>query len=419
MMKRALFVLILLLALPSLVFAQERLSSSQINLVAQSVVQILNIQNGQPVEQGSGTIIDAAGYIFTNVHVIENGDDFAILQSADPGELPELRYFASVVQTYPDIDFAVLQIDRDANGRRIDASTLSLQALPLAEVNPSLGDPVFVFGFPSIGDGYLAFTNGSITTIQNADFGQDRAPLLYQTNAEIAPGNSGGTAVNASGEFIGIPSSVQAEDRTGGRLGQILSVAAIRYVLEGTNTRDLQPQQPNQPTPDLPALQDTAPTPSPDYSQLDYRLESNYGGMQLAAGFTPDPLVVEVISGVAPNAAVDISAQQYGDFCVGYSTPQPDYRIRWSGSTEGLRFFFYNQNNGDAALIVNLPDGSWQCSDDSFNTLLPTVDVINPPEGQYDIWVASYNSSENLPGYLVITADSNITPITFGQTLPR
>ncbi|MDX2162430.1 MAG: serine protease [bacterium] len=419
-MKRLrLSVLILMLTLPfTLARAQERLSGETINQIAESVVQVVALSGGEPFSQGSGTIIDPSGYIFTNVHVIEGGDDFAILQPPDLAELPELRYFASIVATYPDLDFAILQIDRDADGRGLNPDSLNLPALEIADDNPQLGDPIFIFGYPGIGDGYLVFTNGSITTIQNSDFDGQRLPLLYQTDAEISPGNSGGTAVNLAGQFVGIPTVVRSEERTGGRLGGVVSAAAIRFVL---NDGSITPNQPsNSPNnQDLPDVPENQPTPVPDLSSLDYNLEANYGGIQLASGFEPEAHVVEVISGVAEDMFVDVASLNLGQNCLGFATPQPDYKVQWSGRSEGLRFFFHNDEGGDTALIVNLPDGSWLCSDDSFDTLNPTVDVLDPAEGQYDIWVASYNADENIPGYLVVTQDADITPQNFPEILPR
>ena len=417
-MKRLFLLVLLVAALPSLVLAQSdtRLPGDEINRIAQSVVLVLALENGEPFSQGSGTIIDPSGYIFTNVHVIEGGDDFAILQPSDLAEPPELRYFASVVAQYPDLDFAILQIDRDADGRGIDPEDLNLPFISLSEENVQLGDPVFVFGFPSIGDGYLVFTSGSITSIRNEDIGGARVPFVYSTDAEISPGNSGGLAVNQAGEFIGIPTEVVSEDRTGGRLGGIYALPALRTVLN----LDEQQQSPDtevNPDEELPDVEDVQPTAIPDFTTLDYNLESNYGGIQLEAGFPEDPHVVEMVSGATEDAFVDIASTSLGEDCLGYATPQPDYKIRFTGDSEGLRVFFYStQEEGDTTLVINLPDGSWLCNDDSsgFN---PLIDILDPMEGQYDIWVGSYSPNENIPGYLVITESADITPEAVEEAL--
>ncbi len=414
-MKKLFVFLILLTALPTLVLAQS-LPGDVIRQVAQSVVQIVAIDNGEPFSQGSGTIVDPRGFIFTNVHVIEGGDEFAILMLEDVAEPPVLRFFAQPVQTFPDLDFAILQIVADADGRAVDNDSLNLPFITLADEPVELGDSVHIFGFPGIGDGFLVFTNGSITTIQNEDFGSaGRLPLLYQTDAEISPGNSGGTAVNDAGEFIGIPTVVRSEERTGGRLGGIVTLTAIRTVLDlqapqgsGGGTQE-----------DLPDIEDAPPTPPPDYTTLDYNLQANYGGIQLEAGFREDPHVVEIVSGATEDAFVDVASLQLGENCLGYATPSPDYKVLWSGESQGFRAFFYSPDGGDTTLIINQPDGSWLCSDDSFNTLNPTIDILNPQEGQYDIWVGSYTATQNIPGYLVVTEIAEIDPTNFADILEQ
>ncbi len=395
---------ILLLAFAAQVSAQERLPAGEISRIAQSVVEITVIVDGEFYPSGSGTIISADGLIYTNYHVIEGGEDFAIFMPTDLAELPELRYFASVVEVFPDFDFAILQIDRDDRERDVSPSSLNLPYITFASGLPQLGEPVFIFGYPSIGNGFLVFTDGTITTIQNESFDGDRLPFLYQTDAEISPGNSGGTAVNLAGEFIGIPSVVQAEERTGGRLGGIISLSALQFALE-TGGRDFDPGGDPR--------DDSQAPPRSGSGELDYRLDSNYGETQLERGFD-DPHVIEVISGATQNNSVDIASFDLGDQCRGFATSQPDYRVFLEDSGNFLRIFFASEGGeGDTVLVINQPDGEWVCVDDSFNTLNPTVDFDPPLEGQYDIWIASYYEDENVPGYLVITQDDNLSPDDF------
>lgn len=223
-------ILLLLLSISTVVSAQgTTLSPDEIQRIAPSVVQILALDgNLEPFATGSGTIVSPDGVIYTNRHVIEGGADFAIFTlGADLGELPELTYFASLVSVFDQLDFAVLQIDRDATGRRIDASSLSLPFIPPSMEGVTIGDQVTIFGYPSIADGYMLVTTGTIAGIQNGSIGGGRIPIWYQTAAEISPGNSGGLAVNEAGELIGLPTAVVSEDRTGGRIGGILPIIAV------------------------------------------------------------------------------------------------------------------------------------------------------------------------------------------------
>ncbi|XWX05528.1 serine protease (plasmid) [Aggregatilineales bacterium SYSU G02658] len=215
----------------------QSLSSEDIDRIAASVVMIVGLQNGEPFSQGTGTIVDSRGIIYTNRHVIEGAEDLAIFMLEDINERPALRYYASEVATFQDLDFSILQIDRDARGAIVLPTQLNLPAITLTQRDARRGERIYTFGYPGTGDGYLVVTSGLITTIQNGDIGGTRQPVWYQTDAEISPGNSGGLAVSLEGELIGIPTSVNAEDRTLGRLGGILPFRAVQALAEaGANT---------------------------------------------------------------------------------------------------------------------------------------------------------------------------------------
>jgi hypothetical protein len=214
--------------------AQQTLTADRILAIAQAVVYIESepLAGSMMISTGSGTLITPTGLIYTNRHVIEDGRSFAIYMQREIGELPELTYYASLVDAFNEIDFAILQIDRDANGRALNPETLNLPYIDVFEPSIMLGERVTVFGYPSIGDGYLVVTQGSITSLENGTFYGERLPGLVRTDAEISPGNSGGLAVNAGGAFIGIPTQVRKEEETLGRLGGILPYAAIERVRE-------------------------------------------------------------------------------------------------------------------------------------------------------------------------------------------
>lgn len=242
-MKRLLLVLLALVSVS--VVAQGDLSGEDIDRISRSVVQILVFDGDTPVDSGSGTIVEPTGLIYTNRHVADAGNDYGILMLDDIREQPVLRYFASATLISDQLDFAVLQIDRDSNGLAIDSSTLNLPVIPLATDEVQLGESVSVFGYPTIGEGFMVYTTGQITTIQNGNLNGARLPVWYQTNAEIAPGNSGGLAVNQRGELIGVPTAVITEERTGGRLGGILPLVAIQSEFNAQNMVNI----PNQGTP--------------------------------------------------------------------------------------------------------------------------------------------------------------------------
>jgi hypothetical protein len=232
-MRRIAFFLVCTLLFASVTLAQQTLSREQIRSIARSVVMIEVLDDDRdPFGFGSGTLVTETGRILTNRHVIERGEDFGIYMLGDLAEPPELLYYASLVGVADEIDLAVLQIDRDENGDELNSDDLRLPFMEAFTDDVLHGDYLYIFGFPGIGDGYLVVTQGSITTIENDDVGDERLPIYFQTDAEISPGNSGGLVVNANGAFVGIPTFVRSEIETLGRLGGITPYPVINYVLE-------------------------------------------------------------------------------------------------------------------------------------------------------------------------------------------
>ncbi len=231
-MKHKIVVLLLFLMVVVAPMGAQDMPPEEIDRIAQSVVLIGAEQGGELVSTGSGTIVSSTGLIYTNRHVVEDADDFVIFMMEDMNELPVETYRARLVAQFSTMDFAILQIDRNANGGVVIPTTLDLPFLTPVVNEVNRGERIYVFGYPGIGDGYLVLTDGLITTAQNGTIGGERMVVWYQTDAEIAPGNSGGLAVTSTGELVGIPTAVQSEDRTAGRLGGILPFRAVIALAE-------------------------------------------------------------------------------------------------------------------------------------------------------------------------------------------
>ena len=117
-----------------------------------------------------------------------------------------------------------------------------------------------------------------------------------------------------------------------------------------------------------------------------YDAAPNYGSIELTSGFMPDPQVIAVSSGGEINAA------SIHDSCQGYISDAPDVRLVYhSGS---LPLIISVASRADTTLVVNAPDGSWYCDDDSgVNGLNPMIRFDKPASGRYEIWVGTYGSS--------------------------
>ena len=138
---------------------------------------------------GSGILIDGAGYIATNNHVVEDAQSIYV-DLADGSTFP-----ANIVGTDSLSDLAVIKID-DADLPYAywgDSSSLSLGEWVLA-IGNALG------GGGGATQGIVSRLNVSVNVEGNTLYG------LIQTTAAINPGNSGGPLVNMAGEVIGITS---------------------------------------------------------------------------------------------------------------------------------------------------------------------------------------------------------------------
>jgi serine protease Do len=145
---------------------------------------------------GSGFIIDPAGYIVTNQHVVERAADLKIHVTAHDGKTYRAHYIAGDDKT----DLAFIKIDAQNDFPFIN----------LDDISPNLlGQTVMVVGNAvgygsSISRGVLSAVKRDITVDQTDYKG------LVQTDAAINPGNSGGPVIDLSGRLVGIASAKMA-----------------------------------------------------------------------------------------------------------------------------------------------------------------------------------------------------------------
>jgi hypothetical protein len=117
----------------------------------------------------------------------------------------------------------------------------------------------------------------------------------------------------------------------------------------------------------------------------DYNLAPNYTTLTLRSGFTPDPQVVQLMSGGSIDASDSING------CRGFISNAPDVRLNYTAGSYPL--IISVDSDADTTLVVNAPDGRWYCDDDSgVNGLNPMVRFNRPQSGRYEIWVGTYGN---------------------------
>ena len=174
---------------------------------------------------GSGVIVDPAGYIVTNAHVVNGAEKIEVIVppqltvNPSPDANPEMRernYEARIVGTSAEIDLAVIKIE--AQG---------LPSIPVANsVRSRQGEMVLAFGSP---EGLRnTVTMGVVSSVARQP--DPDSPLVYvQTDTPINPGNSGGPLVDADGNLVGINTYILSSSGGNQGLGFAIPAAEVAY----------------------------------------------------------------------------------------------------------------------------------------------------------------------------------------------
>ncbi|MBK8470307.1 MAG: trypsin-like peptidase domain-containing protein [Actinomycetales bacterium] len=189
--------------------------------VAPSVVAI-KVVSGQGEGEGSGVIIDSAGRIITNNHVVTGaGTGAQISVTLDDGR----TYAATIAGTDPSTDLAVLTLTNPPSDLR-PISFGDSDALAVGQPVMAVGNPLGLAG--TVTTGIVSALNRPVSTGSSDTGVRGQAasdPVVtnaIQTSAAINPGNSGGALVTADGRLVGINSAIASLGTSaGGQSGNI------------------------------------------------------------------------------------------------------------------------------------------------------------------------------------------------------
>lgn len=218
------------------VVAVEKVMPSVVNIATETIIQIRDpfedffrqfwgpYHRRQPPNSqyslGSGVVIDEAGYLLTNDHVVRRADKIAVKFCTGTNV-----YSATVVASDPKSDVALLKLNA-APGEKFKAIQFAREDdLLLGETVLALGNPFGLGG--SVTRGILS----SKSRVLPKEGEPLDIPNWLQTDAPINLGNSGGPLVNVRAELIGINVAVLNEFE-GQRAQGIGFAIPIRRVLE-------------------------------------------------------------------------------------------------------------------------------------------------------------------------------------------
>ncbi|CAN5707100.1 hypothetical protein BH11MYX1_BH11MYX1_47010 [soil metagenome] len=178
---------------------------------------------------GSGVIVGRDGSILTNYHVISDASEgrgdgaprlhdlFIVARYASLDKAPRLQCAGkpSRSKLQPALDLALIKCDTDLDGRAWNPASSGIWAT-LAEAsqsNVTIGERLWVLGYPDRGGGGLTLTEGAVEGWTGPDGTSGRDYIT--TRASISSGSSGGPVVDDHGRLVGIASAFRSNGKVG------------------------------------------------------------------------------------------------------------------------------------------------------------------------------------------------------------
>ena len=171
----------------------------RVNMLADEIAALRdgNLAGFTDESVGSGVIIDPAGWIVTNYHVLAQSDDVVVTLSDGR------RFVAEVVGADPASDLAVLRIDASGLPHATWGDSDTIQ----------VGEMIWAIGNPFGLDRTLTY--GIVSAVGRRGVLDDPYQDFLQTDASINPGNSGGPLVDVHGHVMGITTAIVGQDFRG------------------------------------------------------------------------------------------------------------------------------------------------------------------------------------------------------------
>ncbi|MBA2451393.1 MAG: trypsin-like peptidase domain-containing protein [Chloroflexi bacterium] len=202
-----------------------------------AVQVLMRIETGQ-ISTGSGTVITPRGHILTNYHVVgdnasgrlhnRTGEVIIAVPPAE-GEPARPRFLARIAASDPTLDIALLRISAPVGGGPLPTE-LDLVAVPIGDSDAvKIGDPLTIVGYPGVGGQGVTVTRGIHSGVQTL---RGQSGTFFKTDTEISAGNSGGTAINAAGELVGIPTAGVTNQSATARLGLVRPINPARPLID-------------------------------------------------------------------------------------------------------------------------------------------------------------------------------------------
>ena len=210
--------------------SKTMLSTSQIaSRVDPGLVDVVStLGDEQATAAGTGIVLTSTGEILTNNHVIDGATSIKV---TDVGN--GRTYTAKVVGYDATQDVAVIQL-QNASGLTV-ASLGDSSTVRTGDNVVALGNAGGKGGTPSVAAGTVTALNQSITASDEGSGNSEQLTGLIETNADIQPGDSGGSLVNTYGQVIGMDTAASSGTQVQSQSGQTAEQAFAIPINEATS----------------------------------------------------------------------------------------------------------------------------------------------------------------------------------------
>jgi S1-C subfamily serine protease len=210
--------------------SKTALSTSQIaSRVDPGLVDVVStLGDQQATAAGTGIVLTSNGEILTNNHVIDGATS---IKATDVGN--GRTYTAKVVGYDASQDVAVIQL-QNASGLTV-ASLGDSSTVQTGDSVVALGNAGGKGGTPSVAAGTVTALNQSITASDEGSGNSEQLTGLIETNANIQPGDSGGSLVNSYGQVIGMDTAASSGTQFQSQSGQTTEQAYAIPINEATS----------------------------------------------------------------------------------------------------------------------------------------------------------------------------------------
>ena len=210
--------------------SKTMLSTSQIaSRVDPGLVDVVStLGDQQATAAGTGIVLTSNGEVLTNNHVIDGATSIKVTDIGNGR-----TYTATVVGYDETQDVAVIQL-QNASGLTV-ASLGDSSTVQTGDSVVALGNAGGKGGTPSVAAGTVTALNQSITASDEGSGNSEQLTGLIEDNADIQPGDSGGSLVNSYGQVIGMDTAASSGTQVQSQSGQTAEQAYAIPINEATS----------------------------------------------------------------------------------------------------------------------------------------------------------------------------------------